>query len=61
MLLTTAQELSFQPHKFAMQFANVRLNYFSGNTKSMNCVSNVGTCDVSWLTMLLENALLVGT
>jgi len=29
----------------------------SGNTKSLNYVSNDGTCDVSWLTMLLGNAL----
>ncbi len=29
---------------------------FSGNTESLNYAGNDGTCDHSWLTMLLGNA-----
>ncbi len=54
MLLTTGRELQFKPRKFVTLMANVRLNY--GNTESLNYASNDGTCDHSWLMMLLGNA-----
>ncbi len=50
-VLTTGRELLFQPHKFE--------NVVSLNTRSWNYIAN-GTCDHSWLMMLLVNEPLVG-
>ncbi len=53
---TTGQELQFQPHSFAMLFANVRRNLFFGNAGSLNSVANDGTCDHNFLVTLLGKA-----
>ncbi len=53
LFLTTGRELQFKPNRFVTLIANIRLNYVSGNTEYLNYAGNDGTCDHSWLTMLL--------
>ncbi len=45
-LTNKEQEPQVESCKFASLFANVRLNYVSGNTESLNYVGNNGTCDL---------------
>ncbi len=52
---TTGQELQFQPHRFAMLFANVRRNCFL-ETLDRWTLANDGTCDHHFLATLLGKA-----
>ncbi len=56
MFITTGGELQFKPSKFVTLIANVRLNYgFWETPNQLHYAGYDGTCDHSWLTMLLGN------